>query len=265
MRRLISILLFLNFFLVPCFPEHEKEVHVKKIRGEYTITTDMDISPKAAALKALEEAKHKALVKVCGERVNSWDMVESGVGGESFNSVNMVQVDGEIVEYDVIDSGYVTNPARTKEMTFYYVINATVKKGLDPDPDFTASFKGIRGSYIVDDTGMSFTVLSSKDAFLKVFIFENEEVGTILYPNEFESAYKLQANQEYTFPNKKNNYYELYTDKEIETDIMVFVLTKTERPFLKTETSRKEIEAWLARIPNNEKFVHYTSINIVKK
>lgn len=264
MKRIVLFVL-LGFFLMPVYAEHEKEVRVKKIRGECTITTDMDISPKAAALNALNDAKKKAVEKVSSGKVNAWEMVASGAEGESFNSVNMVQVDGTIVDYEVIEEGHEENPVRKKEITFYCVINATVKKGIDPDPDFTVSIKGIKNSYMVDDQGMSFTVLSSKDAYLKIFIFENESVGTRLYPSSSEPSTPIKANQEYKFPMKHNTYYELYTDKDIETDIMVFVLTKSECPFLNEETNRQEIESWMAKIPNDKKFVYYKSINIVNK
>jgi hypothetical protein len=264
MKRLICISLLLYFFLTPAFSEREKEVHVKKIRGEYSITTDMDITPKAAAQMALNDAKHKAMVKVCGERLNSWDMIESGSNGESFNSVNMIQVDGDIVDYEILEEGHITNPAREKEITFYCVINATVKKGIEPDPDFTVSVRGIKASYQADDE-ITFSILSSRDAYLKVFIFENEELGYKLYPNEFETSFKITANQECKFPSNRRSVYTVYTDKEIETDRLVFVLTKSERPFINETTSRKEIESWMAQISNDQKFVYYTSINILKR
>lgn len=264
MKKCVSTLLLLALFLSPCHAEREKEVHVKKIRGEYYMTTDMDISMQTAKRSAQENAKRNAMVKACGETINAWDMVESGAAGENFNSVNMVQVNGEIVEFEIVEEGHSQNPAREKEMMFYCIANVTVKKGIEPDPDFSVDIRGIKNSYMVDDQGMTFTVLSSKDAYLKVFIFENAEIGTRLYPSGLESSFPLKANQQYTFPTQKNTYYELYTDKEIETDIMVFVLTKTERPYLNEETNRQEIESWIAKIPNDQKFVFYKSINIVK-
>jgi len=263
-KRIYLIHLLCVLFLMPCFAEHEKEVHVKKIRGEYSFTTDMDVSTKTAAYKALEDAKRKAIEKVCSQKVKSWDISESGSQGESFNSVNMVQMDGDIVECEIVEEGHQTNPNREKEITFYCVINATVKKGIEPDPDFTVAIRGLKASYQADDE-ITFTVLSSRDAYLKVFIFENEELGYRLYPNDLEQSFKITANQECTFPSNKRSVYTVYTDKEIETDRLVFVLTKTERPFLNETTSRKEIEEWMAKISNDQKFLYYASINILKK
>jgi hypothetical protein len=42
----------------------------------------------------------------------------------------------------------------------------------------------------------------------------------------------------------------------------VFVFTKTERPFNEEETSRAEIETWMAKIPNDQKYIHYALIEI---
>lgn len=264
MKKSVTTLLVLALFLMPCYAEHEKEMHVKKIRGEYYMTTDMDVSLKMAQQSARENAKRNAIVQACGEKISAWDMIESGAEGENFNSVNMVQVDGEILKFEVVEEGHLQNPAREKELLFYCIANVTVKKGVEPDPDFNVDVKGIKNNYMVDDQGMMFTIISSKDAYLKIFIFENAEVGTRLYPSERETSFLLKANQDYTFPTKKNTYYQLYTDKEIETDIMVFVLTKKEYPYLKEETNRYEIESWIAKIPNDQKFVFYKSINIVK-
>lgn len=264
MKHVVCLSLLLSFFLMPCFAEREKEVHVKKMRGEYTITTDMDISPKAAAEKALYDAKQKALKKVCGEQLKSWDMLTSGAEGENFNSVNMIQVDGEIIDFEVVDHGSDKNPARDNEIIFWCVIDAIVKKGIEPDPDFDVVVRGIRGSYQAEEE-LTFSILSSRDAYLKVFIFENEELGYRLYPNDNEQNVKITANEECRFPTNRRSVYELYTEKDIETDILVFVLTKSERPFMEETTSRREIERWMAKIPNDQKFVSYKSINILKK
>ncbi len=228
------------------------------------MTIEMDISPKTAMQYALEDAKKKALVEVCGEKMNAWDMVESSSAGESFNSLNMIQIDGEIVDYDVLEQNHMVNPVRKSEIIYYCIINAHIKKGIEPDPDFVASIKGIKASYQAEEE-LTFSVIAYRDAYVKVFIFENEELGYRLYPNELEQPFKLNANQEYLFPTNKRSSYPVYTDKDIETDRIVFVFTKNERPFYEETTSRKEIESWMAKIPNNQRFVYYTSINILKK
>jgi len=126
------------------------------------------------------------------------------------------------------------------------------------------TIKGVRGSYQAEEE-LTFSIISSRDAYLKVFIFENEELGYRLYPNDKEQAFKMNANQEYQYPTNKRAFYELYTDKEIETDRLVFVLTKTECPFMEETTSRRQIEQWIANIKNDQKFVTYKSINILKR
>lgn len=153
---------------------------------------------------------------------------------------------------------------RNSEIVCWCIANVTVKKGVEPDPDFTATIKGVRTSYQVDEE-LTFSVLPYRDSYLKVFIFENADLGYRLYPNDLEAPFLLAGNVEHSFPTNTRSYYPMYTDKDIETDIMVFVFTKQERPFYEETTSRKEIEKWIARIPNNEKYVYYTSVNILKK
>ena len=261
MRRVTTILLLI-LFLVPCYAEHEKEVLVKKIRGEYTITADMDVSLKEAAERARADAKRQALAQVCGERINAWERVESSAVGESFSSLNMVQVDGEVVKFEIVEEKQVPNPARPSEIIAYCIANVTVKKGVEPDPDFVAEIKGLKANYVALKDYLTFSVTPHKEGYLKVFIFENAQVGYLLYPNDKEPAFQLPAHQPTQFPMRMD--YELYTDQPMETDMLVFVYTKEERPFHYSETNRQQIEEWIAKIPNDKKFVHYTSITILK-
>ena len=58
---------------------------------------------------------------------------------------------------------------------------------------------------------------------------------------------------------------ENYSDLEKEINRLVFVFTKTERPFDEEETSRAEIEKWMAKIPNDQKYLHFSVIEIRDK
>ena len=264
MKRLIGISFLICYFLIPCFAEHEKVTRVKKIRGEYHMTVDMDISAKAATQFALEEAQKNALIEVCGSKMNAWDMAESSAAGESFNSLNVIQVDGEIVDYEIVEQGQITNPIREKELIFYCVINASVKKGLEQDPNFKATIKGLKASY-VSGAELKFSIVPYREAYVKVFIFESAELGLRISPNAYEEPFKMNPNKEYAFPTNDYSYYPITTDQNIETDRLVFVFTKTEYPYYAETTSRKEIESWIASIPNDQKFVYYTAINILKE
>lgn len=264
MHKLDIVLFLLLFGIVPMMAEREKEVLKRDVHGEYTITNGSTISMEEAKQLAREDAKKKALVMVCGEQINAWDVVESSAAGESYNSLTTVRVDGEIVDFDIQNEFWKQNPLRESELVFTCIANVTVKKGIDPDPNFVVDVTGVSPSYIAE-SHLTFSVKPYSDCYLKVFIFENAELGYRLYPNEAEKPMLLEKANVYHFPSNDKGDYELYTDKEIETDRLVFVFTKDERPFYNDVTSRTEIEQWMARIPNDQKYIYYTSINIVKK
>lgn len=264
MKKLGLNLIFLMSCVLLCAIEHEKIISVNKIRGEYTLSSAIDISIKQAEQMARDDAKRQALRQVCGERINSWDMMETSAIGESFNSLNLIQVDGEIVEFDIVEEGYTPNPVKKDEILFYCVANVKVKKGLDPDPDFVANITGIKPSYIAGSS-LEFTIIPRQDCYLKVFIFEDASLGYRLYPSTYEKPKLLTKEVPCKFPIGHGIYYDLYTDKDIETNRLVFVFTKKEYPFYEQTTSREEIEHWIASIPNDQKYLYYVSINIVQK
>jgi len=264
MMKIRIVLFLLLFGFTSVMAEQEKEVLVKNVCGEFTITEGFGVSMEEAKLRAREEAKKKALVQVCGEQLNAWDMIESSSAGESFNSLTTVRVDGEIVNFEIKDESWKQNPVRAAELIFTCVANVTVKKGVAPDPNFVVDVKGVRQSYIAEEN-LTFSVKPYCNCYLKVFIFENAELGYRLYPNSKEQPMLLEKGKTYQFPTNNKGYYELYTDKNMETDRLVFVFTKDERPFYNDITSRSEIEQWMAKIPNDQKYIYYSSINIVGK
>ena len=116
----------------------KEKIEKVKVRGEYTLLTTADVTFKQAAAEALKDAKRKAIEKVCGETVNVWDRMSTSNVGESFNSLSLNQINGELVEYTVIKEWREDSKVRSVEVLFYCEIEAKVKKGLTPDPNFTA-------------------------------------------------------------------------------------------------------------------------------
>lgn len=252
-----------TFFLAPCFAEREKIVSLKNVRGEFSITSDIEISMKDAKEKAREEAKRNALSQVCGEKINIWDKIEISSVGESFNSLSVKQVDGEIADFEIIEEGQQTNPVRKNEIVFYCVANIKVKKGTEPDPTFAAKIDGIKTCYF-NQQGMECTITPTQDAYLRVFLFEDAQIGYSLYPkNIFESRF-IPANTKVLIPGNGDEFV-MYTSKSIETNILVFVLTKQNIPFYLETMLRNDIEKWIAKIPNDQKYLYFTSINIIKQ
>ena len=261
--RIVTIL-FAILISLCSFAQKEKVFSLKSVRGEYSDVLEYsDVTGREATQLAREATKRKALEEVCGIRVNIWDKMEISSVGDVFNSLSINQIDGEIVDFEVIEEGHRQSSTRSSETIFYCIANVKVKKGIEPDPNFCVTVNGLKNVYSVGEY-MRFSVRPQMDCYMKVFLLEDEKYGTILFPNEFEPSEIIPADKEFKFPSVP--YYDLpcqlNSNKSKEVHRLVFVFTKTERSFNEKETSRAEIEKWIAKIPNNQKFLHFAIIEI---
>lgn len=246
--------------------QKEKVVSVEKIRGEYAVVLTLsDITGREAMQRARDDAKQRAIEQVCGQRINVWEQMEISSAGDKFNSLSLIQTDGEIVDFEVVDEGVEVSQLRSGETIYYCVANVKVKRGGNYDPEFRASINGIRSVYQSDDL-LTFKVVPTKDCYMKLFLLADGETGYALYPNSYDRGQMLLANEEFDIA--KNNLYEFYMtiaeDCEKETNRLVFVFTKKNYVFDNQVTSRSEIEKWIAEIPNNEKFLSFHIMEICR-
>lgn len=255
--------LFVSLFtVIPVFSQKEKIHTVKSVRGEFgVVLTYSDVTGREAMEKARDDARQKAIEQVCGSRINIWDQVELSAAGETFSSTAINQIDGEIVDFAIVDEGYRQSDVRAAETVFYCVADVKVKRGVDPDPDFVAAIEGLRSLYFTGEH-IEFTVTPSKGCYMKVFLFEDFRKGYLLYPNDYDLSTLLQQNTSNAFPRKVDFEIEKSSPQQTETNRLVFVFTKSERPFLHAATTRQEIEKWIAMIPNDEKFIFFATIDI---
>lgn len=215
---------------------------------------------------ARNDAERQAIDKVCGSRVSVWDQVEVSGVGETFNSLSVNQVDGEIVEFEIIKEGTEQSTVRSAETIFYCEAKVKVKRGAEPDPNFTASIVGVKKVYY-DEDALEFSVTPYRDSYLKIFLFTDVKTGYRIYPNLLESPVLLKQGTLYGFPTNSMGEYVISkdTDAPIEVNRLVFVFTKEERPFYHETTSRTEIERWMALIPNDEKYLYSVAFDIRKR
>ncbi|MBO7055262.1 MAG: DUF4384 domain-containing protein [Bacteroidales bacterium] len=259
MKHFISILFV--FLSLQTFSQKPQEQWVKNVRGEFAITADMVGTAIDAKESARADAKRRAIEQVCGQRVNIWDKMELSAAGESFNSLAVVQTDGEIVEFEVVKEDFEKSAVRSSEMIFYCIANVKVRTGIRPDPNFSAKADGIRSVYFESET-LNVSVTPLRDCYLKIFIFENQGTGYLLYPNVNEPSKQLFANQTVAFPQVDEWAITKETDKPRETNQIVFVCTKTDWQFPATETSRSEIEKWIMKIPADQRYIDIKTIEI---
>ena len=264
-RILISIIFVIS--VSQSYAQPEKTQLVKGIRGEYSVILALsDVTGREALQLAREDAKRKALDKVCGLRVNIWDQMETSSAGDVFNSLSISQTEGEILEFNIIEEGYKQSEVRSSETIFYCVADVRVKKGREPDPDFSIAVNGLKSVYYSGEE-LLFDVKPYRDCYMKIFLLEDERVGYLLYPNEYDKDTLLKANQKWAIADSLYYSFELQksSNRDKEINRLVFLFTKREMPFNEQITSRSEIEKWIASIPNDQKFMHFAIIEIRDK
>lgn len=261
--RILTILLAI-LISSNVYAQKEKITTLKSVHGEYSVILEYsDITGREAMQLAREDAKRRAIEKVCGTRINIWDQMESSSAGDVFNSLSIKQIDGEIVEFEVKEEGHRQSTTRSSETIFYCVADIKVKKGVEPDPDFYIAVDGLKSVYYTGES-LLFSVKPYRDCYMKIFLLEDEKNGYTLYPNTYDKAKKMPANKVFNISDSPYYEFELQKSSKQSKEInrLVFVFTKTERPFDERETSRAEIEKWIAKIPSNQKFVHFAVIEI---
>lgn len=263
-KLVIFCVCFINISLL--FAQGER-MRTVTIRGEYTVLeTSSALEWRQARELAQEDAKIKAIEKVCGSRISAWEQVETSSAGETFNSLTSVQKDGEVVEFEILKEGTLKSGTRDIETIFYCEAKVTVKRGLAPDPNFVVDVTGLESVYYEGDA-ITFSIKPYLDCYLKLFLFADAATGYRLYPNDQEVPCMLKSREEISFPTTDYHNYIVTkdTDAPFETNRLVFVFTKDERPFYSDISSRAEIEKWMAQIPNNEKFIYSMAFDIRKR
>lgn len=263
MRRLLlyTLLSLLSYY---SYAKEEKIFRIGSVRGEYSVVLSLsDITGREAMQLAREAARKKALEEVCGSKVSIWDQMEISSAGEVFNSLSINQIDGEIVEFTIIDEGHYQSKIRASETIFYCIADVAVKKGLSPDPSFTVSVSGLKSVYYTGEV-LQFEILPYSDCYMNIFLLENDKTGYLLYPNMYDKSRVFVTNDRFNIANAPNYEFVMQKSPSLKKEInrLVFVFTKQEYTFNRQTTTRQDIEKWIAAIPNNEKYVYFAVIEI---
>jgi len=262
-RILAAIMLIISPLYL--LAQKEKVETVKNVRGEFSMTADMiaagGVDPKE---KARDNARRKAIEQICGQRVSSWEMLETSSAGDSFNSLAILQTDGEVVGFEILQEGTEVSNVRSSEIIFYCVANVKVKRGASPDPNFSAKIDGVRAVYYENDE-LAFSVQPLIDCYLTIFLLENAEKGYMLYPTETTGQKRLTASQRVRFPLVDEWVMTKESNNTVEINRLLFVFTKKHLKFPYNEESRDEIEKWIMKIPADQRYVEIKTFEIRKK
>ncbi len=266
MKNIVCILCIIMFVL-NVYAQKERTVSVKSITGEFTVVLEYsDITGREAIQLAREDAKRKAIENVYGSRISIWEQMEISSVGDVYNSLSINQIDGEIVEFEILDEGSRQSSSRSAETIFYCTANVKVKKGVEPDPNFSVAVNGLKSVYYVGES-LLFNVVPYRNCYMKLFLMEDDRKGYMLYPNSYDKPYEFEANSKFDIADSPYYKFELQKNAKSSKEInrLIFVFTKTERPFNDQITSRADIEKWIAKIPNNQKYLYCAVIEIRDK
>jgi len=114
---------------------------------------------------------------------------------------------------------------------------------------------------------LHFSFTPYKECYMMLFLIENEKTGYMLIPNQYVKDQKYYANQEYKLNEDSRSYIEFAKSPNLDKEFnkLIFLFTTRKWAFDKDSQSAKEIVEWIARIPNNEKFIHQQIIEIREK
>lgn len=268
MKRFVTALLII---VSVCFElkAQEETVHtLKNVRSEYTVLLTESFSTDDIRKQLRIRCREKAIAEVTSEVYKSWsDLVisnsESGEGVESLNTLinyNTSSREGEIVEFNIVKEGAEQGNG---EITFYCIADVKVKTGIAPDPEFIVPVDGVKSVYMTGEE-LHFSFVPYKECYMMLFLIENEKTGYMLLPNKYVAERKYMANEQYNLNENSRSYIELAKspDIDIEYNKLIFLFTTRKWAFDRNCRSSKEIVEWIARIPNNEKYIHQQIIEI---
>lgn len=227
--------------------------------GVYKMDLGAEISPREAMDRAYADAKKKALEDVVGTEVKSWEAsVLSTESGQSFSSLMLQTAQGIVRKFEVKRSGWKIEavPGLPEGLLNIFCEARVCVEKIDakPDPELTCRIAGARADYR-DGERVKFTVTSSQDAYLTVFLLDARLGGTKVFPNRTFRKSALQAEEAYELP--RLTFMKTKEGAAREQGVLMFVLTKRNVPFLAPPNgcaSADEINAWLADIPADERF-----------
>lgn len=247
--------------------EAEKDsenVVTQRVVGEWILSPESDESPREAFFKAMNEARRKAIVAVCGERVSSWDTLLTHNESQTYSGVVVTNSVGIIHRVKELRRGWrfpkAGEAAAHESPSVFVEAEIAVKKSTEEaDPAFTALIEGGRGRYKHGDD-VTFWVKTSQAAYLTVFWQNHDFQADLVFPqNRWEdgriSNKKAQAIGPMIF--------EISAPRaRKESGTLFFVLTKRRYPFLSSEKTqdleknRERLEHWMASIPLRERFIY---------
>ena len=248
------IIVLLSLLCLQCL--HAQEI--KGVEGRWLLA---NISREEAREKAIEEAKKEALRRAgIEERIRATEALSTFSANEQFeqiySSFSSVELNGAVTRYNVVKDDLEKDKG-DGQWYAVVVINATVKKyATAPDPELKIEVKGLRSNGYRKGEAITFSVRPNRDGYLKIFIFENFNIASMLFPNELEQNRVMRTGESIDFPTVGAIEYfaQKTTDQKQEHNLWVFVFTKSNIPFY-GEVSYQSALEWKNNIEPYDRYV----------
>lgn len=246
----------------------QKLTQVSEVKGTAYISGD--VSPNQAKVQALNDAKINALKAAgIGERISSYQLLFSSQQkndySQFFSSATQSEIQGAIQTYQV--KGERTYCKSEYEIVCEVIVDATVVAyDTKPDITFDAYIEGVKSVYNNDEK-LVFTTRATQTCYLTIFNITDKE-AFVLYPNMYEKPIRLNAMDVVRYPTTRIDY-TLHTDmKQLETNRLIFVFTKTQIPYVRMDknqvTTNENIFSWIYSIMPDQRKVEYYTLTIQK-
>lgn len=264
--RQSKIIILMCLILCISIPEiyAQKKVNVTAT-GSYEAR---DLTIEAVKTKAIEEAKHNAMVKAgISESVKVSDFLYTFEDDEKFRDIFQSFISTET------GADIIVEEVRELKKEFNEFGNILIEVEIDAiiikhkekkDAAFNFKVEGIREVYYENDP-LDFKFLPTRNGYLKIFNVA-EKTAFVLYPyNNPQNAYLndeqervFLKNEQVSFPVNKmidGYYFEIDDDKILkEYNLLIFVFTKEDYPF-HDDVNVENIMKWIFEIPLNQRAV----------
>ena len=270
--RVIAVAVLLLSLSFEMKAQEEPAHIVNNVRCEYSVLASSDYSTAEIRKKLQNLCKEKAIAQVTSEVYKSWSSLyiinsDSGIEAESYNGLASISVTERGAEIAGIPEFSEMEQKHSNGMiTFTLSGNFKIKVGKTPDPEFIVPVKGLKTVYMTGDN-LHFSFTPTKDCYMRLFLIENAKTGYMLMPNSYAPDNQRLADNNYKYDNNSRSYIEFTKspDLKIEFNKLIFVFTTHKWAFDPDCESTNEILEWIAKIPNDEKYIHQAIIEIREK
>jgi hypothetical protein len=232
-----------------------KDIKIKGAKGEWSIS---NITPEQAYEKALIEAKFEALRQAgIDESINAINSLYSTSEGNDYTGISNIELGGEVIDFTVVDKKIEQEKgSKSDKLIAKVTINAVVRKyDKKRDSSFQIKIENLENSY-KDGGSLTFSFTPHKAGYLKIFVFEDDKSGSVLYPNEYEKNILFEGGKKVKFPISREMDYSLAkidNTKEVENNLLIFVYTKNDVPFYEKDINYHSVLNWIAKISPDER------------